>query len=107
MMHQYITVTTEISGMSRVAELTPTRAISADGSLNGEKATLGLYVDNTNERYKADHELYTLNESVWSFTKNGKDDAQVLFNGCFDWIAYSPYSIRRKNMSPVSRLSSY
>lgn len=84
-----------------MAELTPTRAISEsilDGKseyiLNGKNATLGLYVNNTNDKYKADHELYTFNGNVWSFTENAKDDTQVLFNGSsLDWIAYSPYSI--------------
>ena len=77
-----------------VAELTPTRAIT-ESILNGKNATLGLYVNNTDEKYKADHELYTHFESAWNFTKQySKDDDQVLFNGnSLDWIAYSPYGI--------------
>ena len=75
-----------------VAELTPTRAI-LEGVLDGDGATLGLYVGDTNTKYSADHELYIYNGSVWHFSANGvKDETQVLFNGSsLDWIAYSPY----------------
>lgn len=81
-----------------VAELTPTRAI-LEGVLDGDGATLGLYVGDTNTKYSADHELYIYNGSVWHFSANGvKDETQVLFNGSsLDWIAYSPYRIKDKD----------
>lgn len=81
-----------------VAELS-TRAISDDNALVGGNPTLGLYVYDAQEKYKADHELYTYNNSSgvkkWEFDRTGsKDKDQMLFNGSsFDWIAYSPYSI--------------
>lgn len=84
-----ITVTTDVAELS-------TRAIR-DNALVGEKATLGLYVSHEQEKYNADHELYTYNSSseMWGFAiTGGKDNNQMFFNGkSFDWIAYSPYSI--------------
>lgn len=79
-----------------VAELS-TRAIDTClNTLEGENATLGLYVSHEQDKYKADHEKYKYNYSSqkWEFDVFGKDKDQMLFNGSgFDWIAYSPYSI--------------
>lgn len=68
-----------------------TRAIN-NGVLEGAYATLGLYVNDTDSKYTADHEYYSY-AANWEFTKeDSKDDTQMLFNGTsFDWIVYSPY----------------
>lgn len=80
-----------------VAELS-TRAIGTYNTLQGEGATLGLYVSQGQMQYEADHESYTYNTNFrgWEFVTSvdSKDTNRMLFNGSgFDWIAYSPYSI--------------
>lgn len=79
-----------------VAELS-TRAIGTDKTLQGDGATLGLYVSQEQAKYNADHESYTYNTGRWEFVTSSydsKDTDRMLFNGSsFDWIAYSPYGI--------------
>ena len=79
-----------------VADLT-TRAIT-DDVLNGSNASLGLYVENDNDKYKADHERYDYSGGNWVFNDDAiytKDNTQMLHTGLnFDYIAYSPYSIK-------------
>lgn len=65
--------------------------------LSGHMTTLGLFVENDNDKYKANHEQYVCGQDgKWYFdsSSSNSDTTQMLFNGTgFDYVAYSPYMI--------------
>ena len=69
------------------------------GTLTGTNASIGLYanmaVTDIDSEYQADHERFDYSSDKWEFNATDtKDATQMLYNGEFTWIAYSPYSIK-------------
>lgn len=81
---------------TRNTPITVHAAITSDGALTGSMASLGFYVQGSADKYTADHERYDYSDDGWVFNTTSTNDAtQMLFNGTgYDYIAYSPYSIK-------------